>query len=215
LWNASAFRASVVELLADRASELVDDLVRVDEVERVDALLRKLCGLVHQREVGLDLARCVRTLHLDDDTAAVRQRRAMHLPDRRGSERLRIEVGEQPLDRLTELLLDRLLDLRVRERPHVVLQAAQLGDDVRRHDVGARREQLAELDERRPELVEHLAQVPAARRPLDSGIRRPPALDRVPEAVAHRDLGDLAQATEVALLGTRRHAPKCCTNGCA
>ena len=92
----------------------------------------------------------------------------MHLADRRGGERLLVELEEQPLDRLAELLLDHALDLRERERPHVVLEAAQLGDDVRRDDVGARREQLAELDERRPELVEHLAQVAAARR------RRPP-----------------------------------------
>ena len=160
----------VVELLPDRARELVDDLVRVDEVERADALLGELRRLVHEREVGLDLPRRVRPLHLDGDAAAVRQRRAMHLPDRRCRDRLRVELGEQPLDRLAELLLDRPLDVRVRERPHVVLQAAQLGDDVRRHDVRPRREQLAELDERRAELVEHLAQVPAARRALGSRV---------------------------------------------
>ena len=77
----------VVELLPDRARELVDDLVRVDEVERANALLRELRRLVHQREVGLDLPRRVRPLHLDDDAPAVRQRRAVHLPDRRRGER--------------------------------------------------------------------------------------------------------------------------------
>ena len=45
----------VVELLADRARELVDDLAHVDEVERADALLRDARGLVEQPEVGLDL----------------------------------------------------------------------------------------------------------------------------------------------------------------
>ena len=79
--------------------------------------------LVHQREVGLDLARRVRPLHLDDDAPPVRQRRAMHLADRRGGERLLVELGEQPLDRLAELLADRALDVLVRERAHVVLQA--------------------------------------------------------------------------------------------
>ena len=68
---------------------------------------------------------------------------------------------------LAELLADRALDVRERERAHVVLQAAQLGDDVGRDDVRPRREQLPELDERRAELVEHLAQVPAARGALD------------------------------------------------
>ena len=101
------------------------------------------------------------------------QRRAVHLADRRRGERHLVELGEQPLDRLAELLADRPLDIGERERPHVVLKAAQLGDDVRRHDVGPRREQLAELDERRAELVEHLAQVPAARGALDRRIAVP------------------------------------------
>src|SRR5205823_4183867 len=72
----------VVELLADGTGELVDDLVRVDEVERTDPLLREARRLVHQREVGLDLPRRVGTLHLDDDALPVRQRGAMHLTDR-------------------------------------------------------------------------------------------------------------------------------------
>ena len=38
-----------------------------------------------------------------------------------------------------------------------LLEAAELGDDVRRHDVGPRGEQLAELHEGRAELVQHLA----------------------------------------------------------
>ena len=46
----------VVELLADRARELVDELARVDEVERADPLAREPRRLVEQREVGLDLA---------------------------------------------------------------------------------------------------------------------------------------------------------------
>ena len=71
---------------------------------------------------------------------------------------------EQPLDRLPELLANRALDVLERERPHVVLERAELADDVRRNDVGPGREQLAELDERRAELVEQLAQVMAARR---------------------------------------------------
>ena len=58
----SAFRAScaVVELLADRAGELVDEPARVDEVERAHAFLGDPRGLVQEREVGLDLPRRVR-----------------------------------------------------------------------------------------------------------------------------------------------------------
>ncbi len=88
----------------------------------------------------------------------------MHLADRRCGDRLVVELEEEALDRLTELLQDDALDLLVRERAHVVLEAAELRDDVRREHVGAHREQLAELDEGRAELVEELAEVLAALR---------------------------------------------------
>ena len=154
----------VVELLADEARELVDEVVDVDEVERADALPDQAGGLVEEGEVVLDLTRRVRPLHLDDDLVAVRQHRPVHLADRRGCDRRLAELDERLLERQAELALDDLAHLRERERAHVVLEPAQLGDDVRRDDVGPGREQLAELDERRAELVEHLPQVPPALR---------------------------------------------------
>ena len=174
----------VVELLADRAGELVDELLGVDEVERADTLLRQPGGLEEQRQVGLDLPRRVRALHLDDDAAAVRQDGAVHLADRRGGERLLVELEEEPLDRLAELLLHDALDVGVREGTDVVLEPAQLDDDVRRHGVGPRREQLAELDEGRAELVQHLAQVLAARG--GGAVHRRLDLDAVRGAAAGR-----------------------------
>ena len=45
---------------------------------------------------------------------------------------------------------------RVRDGRDVVLERLELEDDVGRDDVRARREELAELDEGRPELIEHL-----------------------------------------------------------
>src|SRR3712207_6903380 len=53
-----------------------------------------------------------------------------------------------------------------RSRRDRVLKVAELEDDVRRDDIGPRREELAELDKGRPELVEHRAQPLSARRPL-------------------------------------------------
>ena len=113
----------------------------------------------------------------------------------------------------SELLADHALDVRVRERLDVVLEAAELGDDVGRHDVRPGREQLPELDERRPELVEHLAQVAAAQRSASRRRRvRAAAVEHEPEAVAHRDLGDLAQAADArGLRAGRGHRPQCCT----
>src|SRR5439155_19454906 len=135
---------------------------------------------------------------------------AVHLPDRRGRQWALLELEEQPLDRLAEVLADDALDVRERERAHVVLQAAELRDDVGRDDVRAGREELPELDEGRAELVEHLAQVPAPRttgRTVavgDDGRAAPAPVEHVAEAVLRHDLRDLAQPAEVPL-GARRH----------
>src|SRR5207302_2653880 len=43
----------VVKLLADRPGELVDDLARIDEVERTDPFTREASRLVEKPEVGL------------------------------------------------------------------------------------------------------------------------------------------------------------------
>ena len=127
---------AVVELLAHRASELVDEAVRVDEVECAHSILRDLRRLVQQREVGLDLPRRRRPLHLHRDAPAVRQHGRVHLADRRGGDRPFRELEEQALDRLPQLLADDVLDIRERKRADLVLELAQLDDDVRRDDVG-------------------------------------------------------------------------------
>ena len=213
----------VVELLADRACELVHELAHVDEVERPDALLGDSRRLVEETQVGLDLLRRARPLHLDRDDVAVREHCAVDLADRGRGQRLAVELEEEALDRLAELLADDALDLLVRERAHVVLEPAQLGDDVRRQHVGPHREELAELDEGRAELVEELAQVLAAlrRRALDDPRAVPAArekvgqlvaLEEVAEAVPDGDLGDLRQPAEVARLRwSFSHDPKCST----
>ena len=166
----------VVELLTKRTPELVDELLRVDEVERADAVLGDLRGLVEETEVGLDLPRRRRPLHLDRDPATVREHRRVHLADRGGGDRRLVELEEKPLDRLSELLLDHLPHLRERDGRHLVLELSELDDDVRRHDVGPRRQELAELDEGRPELVEHLPQAlaPLGRRAVRLGKRLAP-----------------------------------------
>src|SRR5205807_1535291 len=103
----------------------------------------------------------------------------------------------QALDRLAQLFGDGALDVGERKRANVVLQAPELGDDVGGNHIRAGREKLPELDEGRPQLVEHLAQMTASRRPL-AVLVVPAAFERVAEAVANRDLRDLAQPAEVA-----------------
>ena len=153
----------VVELARDRARELVHQLHRVHELETLDAALHDLADLAQQRDVGLDLTPRVGTLHLHGHRAAGVQLGQVHLADRGGRHRHRVEGGEQVADLAVQLLADHLLHLLVGEGRDRVLQQAQLADDLGRHQVGADREQLAELDEGRAQLVEHLAQVPAAR----------------------------------------------------
>jgi hypothetical protein len=199
---------AIVELLPNRASEFVDDLPRVDEVERAHAFLRNACRLVQEGEVCLDLPRRSRTLHLDRDRPAVREGCAMHLADGRRRDRPLVELQEQALEREAELFLDHLLDVGEREGADVVLQAAELGDDVRRQDVRPRRQELAELHERRAELVEHLPQVLSALRrlPVDDvdaraapreEVGQPMRVEPVAEAVPDGDLRDLRQPSEI------------------
>ena len=87
--------------------------------------------------------RRVRPLDLDRHAMAVRQRRPVHLADRRRCNGGRLELGEQLLDRELEILVDDALDVLVRERADVVLERLQLEQDVRRDDVRPRREELA------------------------------------------------------------------------
>ena len=216
---------AVVELSPQLPRELVDEPGGVDEVERAHALLHELRRLVHELDVGLDLTLRVGPLHLHRDGPSVRERRAVHLPDRRGSHRLLVEVEEEPRDRVAELLLDHPLRFLERERAHVVLERAQLGDDVRRNDVGPRRQQLPELHERRTELLEHLPQMlpargraalrrrgePRLRRTARQEVRELVRLEPVPEAVPDHHLRDLRQASEVPRRRRLRHHSKCDT----
>jgi hypothetical protein len=199
---------TVIQLVTDRPRELVHELARVDEIERTDAFLRDPRSLVEQREIRLDLSRRARALHLHRDLPSVREGRAVDLADRRGRDRLLVELGKQLVEAEAEVLLDDLLDLVERERTDVVLQSAQLRDDVRRQDVRSRRQELAELHERRTELVQHLAQVLAALRRLAVNVHpraapreevgQPVGVEPVAEAVADRDLRDLRETAEVA-----------------
>ena len=128
----------------------------------------------------------------------------MDLRDRRGCERLRIdprkEIG-------VEVLADHRLDLLERNRRHLVDEPLELLDVDVRKQVGARREQLPELDVRRPELFERLA-----KRTRALGRRGTRADDadlpqRSKEAPAPRHAGDVDGSPEPCC--TRTHSRKC------
>ncbi len=194
---------AVVELEADRARELVDELLRVHELERLDALLQELRGLVQETDVRLDLTGRRGTLHLDRDFLTVGQHRTVHLPDRGRREGREVELEEGSVHAQLELGLHGVPYLLERDGRRCILQPPQLDDDVRWHDVRPGGEQLAELDEGRAELVEHQPQAAPAIR--DGGLVPVRARSQVPHAVpaqevaepvARRDLGDLGEPTD-------------------
>ena len=116
---------------------------------------------------------------------SVGEGRAVHLRDRAGRQRQRIDRLEHVLPRDAELLLHHADDLLLGQRGHVVLQGRELLDELGRHQVRSRRQDLAELGERRAELLERSS---AAASPGGVG-RRPrprPAGRTAPSARAWR-----------------------------
>jgi hypothetical protein len=73
----------------------------------------------------------------------------MHLGDRGRRDRRVVEAGEEGLERASELRLDGPSRLRAGERRQPVLQIRQVGRQLLADQVGARRQELAQLDEAR------------------------------------------------------------------
>ena len=179
-----------VELAPQRLGEVLHERRDVDGAAQRLALERLLGEELEQAEVARDLLARARPLHLDDDVIAVLERRAVHLPDRPGRERRRLDRLEDVLPRHLQLLLHHVDDLRLGQRRDVVLELRQLVDDVGRDEVRPRREDLAELRERRAELLERGAQPPRAIRGRRCGARVEPE--------AREDARDVRRAAEQA-----------------
>src|SRR5581483_252544 len=108
-----------------------------------------------QLEVELHLLDDPGPANLHDHVAAGSEERPVDLPDRRARERLLLDRRE-PFE--ADLALDHVADLRERHRRHVVDELLELGDVDVRQQVRSGREELPELDERRPEGLEGLAE---------------------------------------------------------
>ena len=103
---------------------------------------------LHQPQVGFDDRLDVGADHLDDDLAAtLLQASGMHLGDGGRRQWRLVEVVKQGLDGATQAQLDLLARRLTTEGGHPVLQQSQLFGDIRRQQVAAGREHLAELDE--------------------------------------------------------------------
>ncbi|MEO8716452.1 MAG: hypothetical protein ABI369_15720 [Acetobacteraceae bacterium] len=143
----------------------------------------------------------------------------MSTPPARATERRFkvIEGGERLGDRANQLGKERRLDLIAWHERHHVLQFGQLAEVRGRQQVGAGGEDLAELDEGRPQFLERDADV------LGTGVRRRVARvaeqtplegnmalvaekpHEVTQSVACQDPGDLTIAVYVGLRRLARH----------
>src|SRR5690606_15604239 len=103
-------------------------------------------------EIALDPLADARPQDLDDDALARPKLRAVHLRDRRGRERRRLERRERLGDRPAERALDDRNRLLGREWRDLILQLRELVADILRQQVAADRQRLAELHEDRAEL---------------------------------------------------------------
>src|SRR5205823_5857163 len=106
-----------------------------------------------QREIDLDLFEDSGTANLDYHLAAALQEAAMRLRDRRSRERLRIQAREHVI---AELGADHRVDVGEGHRRDLVDEVRKLLDVDVGEKIRPRRQELPELDERRPELFEPL-----------------------------------------------------------
>lgn len=203
----------VVDLLLERPRQLVHDRRRLRHLELDELALGQAGQVLQDLDVGLDDAPQPRPLHLDHHLGArPDELGGMDLSQRGRGERLRIEAAEDALDRSPELALDDPPRLLSGERNSLILELLELLGDVERNEVGTGGQELAQLDERRPELLERAAQALSAADRLDgTGLvaQRPPAEpempqhadpgQHLPEAVTDQHGHDLPVAAEVAV----------------
>ena len=152
----------VVELLGDALAQLAGECAHVEPGGQA----------LHQRQqqaevaqVDLDGLGHARVLDLDRDPLALARDRAVHLADRGGGERLVLELREVLAQRPAELDSHELLELRPRQRRHVVAQRRERALELLALGLGDGgeldgREDLADLHRgapHAPELLHELA----------------------------------------------------------
>jgi hypothetical protein len=156
--------------------------------------------------------------YLDHHLSAIGQCRGVGLADRGRGKRRGVEDDKAGRDRLAQLHAKRLLDHVPGYWRRGVLQFGQFCLILRRQQVGAGREDLAQLDERGAEFFEGHADVlgpgvglRAARVAEQSAVEghealQPEHADQVAQPMATQNLGDLARATQGCISLSIHHA---------
>ena len=195
-----------VELVPQVRFELFGERLELEQLRRLRVALEQLRRRAEHLEVELDLLDDPGPAHLDDDAATRLQQGRMDLGDRRGGERLGVDLGER-LE--PEVLRDHGLDQRVGHRLDLVDELAELLDVDVRKQVGARGEQLPELDVRGAELLERAAKLDRA---LAGGRLVADDADlgeHAQEARPPRDARHLERAPPAAGAGSHRRGVSC------
>lgn len=120
--------------------------------------------LLHDLEVQAEEALQTRPLDLEDHLPATAEAGSMHLSQTGGAEGLLFDIDDLGTA-LTELLLQKRLCRIKGEGRDAVLKAGKFRDPTGRQDIRPGREQLTQLDERRPQR-EQLGRQPAGTAPL-------------------------------------------------
>ncbi len=200
-----------IELVAQSALDLGHQFQRLDALGVGHVALGEPAQRAQQREVGGDALLDLRPQHLHHHLAAVGELGRMDLRDRGRGQRFALEAGIELRHRLAQRALDLGLRQRAVEGCDAVLQQGELGGDVGRQQVAAGREDLAELDEDRPQFLQRQPQALAARHRGDRGRRardqpaqrpqRPEqagGLYKFVEAIAQQHARDRVQAQQAA-----------------
>ncbi len=148
-----------VELGAEVDLELVGERLDLEQLRSLGVTGDQRRGRPQKREVDLHLLDDSGPPDLHHDLPAGLQQREMRLRDRCCRKRLRIDARE---DVVAEICADDRVDVRKRHGRHLVDEPAQLLDVDVRQEVGTRRKELAQLDERRAELLQGQAEVARA-----------------------------------------------------
>src|ERR671937_829745 len=147
-----------VELTLKRHGQVLDDGGQIDDPPKRFPALRLSGEQAQEPEVAHDLVARSGPLNLDDHAFPALERRLVPLADRPRRERDRIDRLEHVFPRDAELFLHHLDDLGLGQRGDIVLQRGELDDELVRQEIGPRRKNLAELRERRAELLERVPQ---------------------------------------------------------
>ncbi len=133
---------AVVELIDERALELLDDADHVDALAHVAVRSHEAGELAKERDVVREDLANPGALYLDDNRATIAEARCVRLAEAGRRQRPGLEGGEQLAHAAVQLLVNRALDILEGDLADIVLEPGELPDIGRREEIGTGRENL-------------------------------------------------------------------------